>query len=287
VDFSMQTLASAEAGAVSRTVAITFDDLPLTSHHGFSISTLTAITDRLVAVLQQYGVPATGFVNEGKLYIRGEIDRRVSLLEKWLDADLELGNHTFSHPSLNRVPIEDYEEDVVRGETVTKWLLRAHGREMRYFRHPFLDTGLTVETKRKFESFLLQRGMRVAPVTILSMEWNLGHAYAIAMLEHRTDDMQRAGAEYVAYMNDVFAHHEELAISTVGRELPQIIGLHANALNAYHFGALVEMIRRRGYSFVSVDSALEDPLYLLPDEYEGWAAVSWLLRWRVPSLDCS
>ena len=43
-----------------------------------------------------------GFVNEKKLYKPGEVDERIKALQMWLDSGFELGNHTFSHMSLNQ-----------------------------------------------------------------------------------------------------------------------------------------------------------------------------------------
>ena len=68
-----------------------------------------------------------GFVNEGKLFVEGETpadaEARIAILKTWVDAGLELGNHTYSHHSLNRTPLEEFEADVVRGEPVTRRLL--------------------------------------------------------------------------------------------------------------------------------------------------------------------
>src|SRR3712207_7679787 len=68
------------------------------------------------------------------------------------EAGGELGNHTFSHVSLRRAPLAAYEDDVVRGETVTRMLLEERGMRLRYFRHPFLWTGETPEYKEDRKS---------------------------------------------------------------------------------------------------------------------------------------
>jgi len=87
-------------------------------------------------------VPAIGFVNERKLQPGGSVDpRRVALLQQWLDAGLELGNHTFSHTDLHRASVQVFQRDVLEGEKVTRRLLAAKGNTPRYFRHPFLHTG--------------------------------------------------------------------------------------------------------------------------------------------------
>jgi peptidoglycan/xylan/chitin deacetylase (PgdA/CDA1 family) len=118
---SVATMACAQSRPAAREVAITFDDLPST--HG-DLQTMIDVTRRLLQTIKESGVPAIGFVNEAKLYAPGQIDERTSLLRMWLDAGLDLGNHSFSHISIDRTPISAYKEDVIKGETVTRTFIR-------------------------------------------------------------------------------------------------------------------------------------------------------------------
>jgi hypothetical protein len=79
-----------------REVAVTFDDLPAQLGN----ARVAEINRKLVESITRHKIPAVGFVNEGRLFVPGESDARVAqiaLLRLWLDAGLELGNHTFSH----------------------------------------------------------------------------------------------------------------------------------------------------------------------------------------------
>ncbi len=76
-------------------------------------------------------------------------------------------------------------------------------------------------------------------------------------------------------------HHEDQARRTLGREPAQVLLLHANWLNAERLGPLVRMFRQRGYEIVTLDEALEDPAYALPDTYIGKRGMSWLERWAL------
>ena len=76
----------------------------------------------------------------------------------WIDSGFELGNHTFSHSFLNKVGLAAWEDDVVQGESVTRMLLAERKMMLRYFRHPFLDTGRDLLTRRQAEAFLTNRG---------------------------------------------------------------------------------------------------------------------------------
>jgi peptidoglycan/xylan/chitin deacetylase (PgdA/CDA1 family) len=102
------------AQAPQRQIAITIDDLPSNSV-GLNGKDTYALNAKLVAVLKQNQIPAVGFVNEKKLYVKNEVDQRIDSLRVWLDAGLELGNHTFSHMSLSHATLKEWEDDVIRG----------------------------------------------------------------------------------------------------------------------------------------------------------------------------
>ena len=80
-------------------------------------------------------------------------------------------------------------------------------------------------------------------------------------------------------MESVVAFFEARSIEVVGREFPQVLLLHANQLNADLMPDLLAMFRRRGYAFVSLDRALADKAYRLPDDYVGRGGFSWIHRW--------
>jgi len=83
----------------------------------------------------------------------------------------------------------------------------------------------------------------------------------------------------VPYMESVVAFFEARAVEVVGHEFPQIFLIHANQLNADSMPDLLAMFRRRGYAFVSLDEALADSAYALPDGYVGRGGFSWIHRW--------
>lgn len=262
-----------------RQVAITFDDLPAVAQGDRSVATYQRITDGLLGALGENRIPAIGFVNEEKLLTAGRVDpERVATLRRWVDSGHELGNHAYSHPDFHATPVDAYIADVARGDSVTRLVMRPSGRRPRFFRHPFLHTGRTMEDRRRFESFLAERGYRVAPVTIDN------HDYLFAAAYDRAPDAATRGRvadEYVRYMDSVTAYYEQQSTALFGREIPQVLLLHANNLNAEHFGRLAEMYRRRGYAFITLQQALRDPAYTSEDTYTGPAGITWIHRWAL------
>ena len=271
----------------TRAVAVTFDDLPAT-HAGVVVNqptNLEELTRRLLTAVRKYNVPAVGFVNEDKLFIDGaaaqSVNRRIGLLKMWLDAGLELGNHTYSHRDLNTTSIEQFQTDLLRGETITRELLKARGMKLRYFRHPFLHVGSDLTTRRAFEAFLAKHDYVVAPVTVDNDDFVYAAAYAQALSRGEAARADRIADDYLRYMEEVFSFFEDVSRRVTGREIPQILLLHANTLNADRFASLAEALVRRGYRFVSLAAALEDPAYRLPDQFVGAPGNSWFNHWEI------
>lgn len=250
-----------------RTVAVTVDDLPFVSRRFAATADQRAMTVRLLAAMRAHGVPAVGFVNEGKLRRRGAVDAgQVGLLRLWLDAGLELGNHTYSHLDLHRVPADSFVQEVVRGDSVTRSLL-APGRPPRWFRHPLLHTGRSVAARATVDSALAARGYAVAPVTLDNYDYLFAAAYDDALGRRDSAAVERLSAAYLAYMEQVVAYYEVQSVRILGREIPQVLLLHANALNADTFDALARMLRARGYAFAPLERVLADSAYRSPDTY--------------------
>jgi peptidoglycan/xylan/chitin deacetylase (PgdA/CDA1 family) len=271
------------AYADDRAVAVTFDDLPATLGVN-DVRNLTRMTEKLLASIRQYRIPAVGFVNEGKLFVDGsktEVAARSRLLRMWLDAGLELGNHTYSHGDLNRMPLEKFQADVIRGEAVTRKLMQEKGRKLRYFRHPFLHVGEELGKRRAFESFLQGHGYVVAPVTVDNDEFVYASAYDGAQRRRDAAAAAKIADDYLRYMEQVFAFFEDASRQVTGREIPQVLLLHANNLNADRFASVAEMLVRRGYRFVSLEEALKDEAYRLPDKFVGVPGNSWFNHWSI------
>jgi len=261
------------AQAPRRSVAITVDDLPR-GGDGTSpaFEAVYAMNERLLRPFKEGRIPIAGFVNaHHELTLGADTLRR--LLDLWLDAGAELGNHTYSHPDINNVPLADYTADVVKGEPLVRAALAARGKTLRYFRHPYLHAGPTPEIKAGLQKFLDDAGFRVAPVTLDNSD------YMYAGLYTRPEHRERVRREYVPYMESVVTFFEARSVEVAGREFPQILLIHDNQLNADLMPELLDMFRRRGYRFVSLDEALADDAYRLTEGYVGRGGFSWIHRW--------
>jgi peptidoglycan/xylan/chitin deacetylase (PgdA/CDA1 family) len=268
-------------GKPDRQVAITIDDLPAGAANSMTAAQITEMTTKLLGTLRDQKVPVVGFVNEKKLYKSGEVDERIKALQMWLDYGFELGNHTFSHMSLNQAGLKPWEDDVIQGESVISILLAQHKMKLRYFRHPYLDVGRDLQTRREAEAFLVGRGYRIAPVTLDAWDWMYAPVYDDALKRNDTALEQQLVSSYLSYSDSVFAYAEQLAKQTIGYEPRQILLLHGNQLEADHIGELLDVFRKRGYRFITLGDALEDEAYGLPDTYVGEEGTGWLEHWAI------
>jgi peptidoglycan/xylan/chitin deacetylase (PgdA/CDA1 family) len=230
------------------------------------------MTRRLLQPFREQHIPVIGFVNEGREVDFGPEGLR-QILDIWLDSGAELGNHSRSHLNINKVPIEQYTADILAGEPVLRAALSARGKKLEFYRHPFLYTGPTPEIKAQMQQFLDAHGYRVAPVTLDNGD------YEYAALYNRPEYQERVRREYVPYMESIASFFEQRAREVVGREIPQVLLIHASQLNADLMPELLAMFRRRGYTFVSLSRALDDEAYRLPENYAGTGGFSWIHRW--------
>jgi peptidoglycan/xylan/chitin deacetylase (PgdA/CDA1 family) len=252
---------AAKTARAKRRVAVTFVALPAV--RTYYTPRADKDTRRLLATLAANQIRAVGFVNENQFYREetgGRLDEeRVRLLNLWLDAGHELGTQTRAHSNLYKTPLAEFQQDVIRGEEITGKLMSERGMRPRYFSYPYLNTGPNRETKEAAEAFLAGRGYRAED----------------------EETMRRVADEYLPYMERMFEYYEELSRTTLGYELPQVLMLTANALNAHKMEDLVAMMKRRGYEFVTLEEALEDKAYRQKTGYIGRGGLSWLERWAL------
>lgn len=270
------------AAAQERAVAVTFDDLPYQAPDAVLCDPVRAmaLTQDFVAMLRPLDTRAAVFVNEGKICEQRRADLLPALLNVWLDAGLDMGNHTFSHINIHRNTVEAYLADVDRGAPATRAVLEARGRSLVFYRHPYLFTGETPEKKAAIAAGLAARGYTVAPVTIDNNDWMFAAVYRQAEAARDEPLKTRIGEAYVAHMSAVLDHWEPYSAElTGGREPAQVLLLHAHTLNRDWYPRIHAVYRARGYRFVPLEEALADPVYSYADDYVRANGVSWLHRW--------
>lgn len=274
---AMLAFAALADAAAAEPVALTFDDLPAMALDGTPWNAAQT-TRRLLAGLHRHRFPAIGFVTgesmEGARRREGQ-----AVLSAWIAAGHELGNHTYSHNSLNHTAVADYIADVGREDATLRPLLRAHGRSLLWFRHPYLETGATLSDKRTFESWLAGAGYRIAPVTMENSDYLFSPLYDDALRRHDRHAAARVRLAYLDYTRRVVPWYREAGLALFGRRPAAVFLLHACRLNADVVDDLAAILKANELQPVALSQALADPAYATPDDYVDPDGDEWLSRW--------
>ncbi len=260
----------------ARSVAITIDDCPVVNEMT-DLGNFQRITNGLVGSFQVERVPVTTFINERQLNVPSQRDARVAAVEQWLNAGFELGNHTYSHPSANKVPVDQFTDDIIKGEVITRAILEQRGRQLVWLRYPYLHSGMTAETHQAIVDFLEQRRYRVAPVTVDYADYTFASAYVRELRQGNIEVAEKIKQAYVDQVDVGFNYAERSSLELFGREIPQILLIHCNELNSVSLRESIARMRKRGYSFISLDEAMQDEAYQRRDTFAGPGG-SWLSR---------
>jgi len=192
---------------------------------------------------------------------------------------MDLGNHGYSHLSLTKTPVDAYIADVALGATVTQALLAARGRTLRWYRHPYLETGPTAEVRKTFEDWLAAHGYRVAPVTLENADWVFALVYDDAILRGDKAKARQVKRSYLAYTAAVVPWYRDAALSLFGRRPALVFLLHASRLNADSLDDLAGILKADDLRPVTLDKAMADPAYATVDTYAGPDGDEWISRW--------
>ena len=248
--------------AQTRTIALTFDDLPPEDE---------TINKRILDALAAHHAWAIAFVNEKKVAApRGE-----AMLRDWVQRGYDLGNHTYSHRDLNQMTVDEFKDEVIRGERTVAQL----AGKPKYFRFPFNHSGDTKEKHEAIAAFLAERGYRVATCTIDNEDYRYSHAYD-AMLS-RKDGLAAAKlrGEYLAYTATEIDYYTQLHVRVFRCEIPHVMLLHSNELNAELLNQLLQIFEDKHYRFVTLDAVQSDAAYKTPDTYVTKFGPMWGYRW--------
>ena len=275
---SLGLLLVAANPALAGEVALTFDDLPT-----MALSPTTpyaAVTTRtLLAGLKRHHFPAIGFVNEVKLEARDKADR-IALLKAWLDAGMDLGNHTYDHPHFTTDAAAEI-ADTAKGEVVTRALLAARHRTPHWFRHPYLETGATDAARTAFEAWLTVHGYRVAPVSMENSDWLFALPYDEAVLKGDLGEAARIKAAYLAFTAQVVPWYRQAALDVLGRRPKFVFLLHATRLNADSIDGLADILKANDLKPVTLARAMTDPAYAMAEDAVGANGSQWVSRWAI------
>lgn len=259
-----------------RRVAITIDDGPVVGEPS-DLGNFQRVTNGLIESFQAEKVPVTIFINEQQLNVPGQRDARAAVVEQWLKAGFDVGNHTYSHKSANNVPTDEFLDDVIKGEVIMAPLLKQHGKTLTWFRYPYLHSGMTAEVHDTIVTFLDHHGYRAAPVTVDYADYTFAGLYRRELRAANLEVAERIKQSYLEQVDVGFDRAERASAEVFGREIAQVLLIHCNELNSLTLRESIARMRKRGYQFVTLGEAMKDEAYTRPDTFAG-SGGSWISR---------
>lgn len=262
--------ASFVATAQAQEIAITLDDLPYIMPSRTSPAEGLAQVEAVNRALAAHKITATGFV------VGRQLNRRsIPALRAFADAGHTVGNHSWSHPDYGRLTLEEFHDETARTDAaISEWL----GDGPHQYRFPYLREGETEAAKTAADAVLTGLGYMNVPVTIDNDEWRFNADYLAALDVGDCAAAKQVAAQYIAHMQERTAHFQTLAQGALGRDVKHILLLHMNRINADHLGDLLDWYAAEGWTFITVENAMSDPLFAAPDLYAGPRGLSQIER---------
>lgn len=231
-------------------IAITIDDLPFVGSGTSTPANLKRTQDRFMTIvnaLVENQVPATGFAIGGAV-AKNEWD----LLETFRNQGFNLGNHTYTHHSLNNMSADKYIEDIERADTKLSSVMT----EPKYFRFPYLAEGQG-EKKQKVRDYLSDHQYIIAPVTVDSKDYEFNAQFYRIPYRQRAQRLPEFKKRYLAFIWQQTLRAEKKAQKANGQPVKQILLIHANLLNSLCLNDIIQMYKKNGYKFITLGDALK------------------------------
>jgi peptidoglycan/xylan/chitin deacetylase (PgdA/CDA1 family) len=245
--------------ALAQSVAFTFDDGPrLEATPRLSPAGRNAA---LLAALARHKVKAALMVTANNGAIRPE---GLALARAWGEAGHAIGNHTMSHLDLNAkdVTLSRYQQELLDCDRIIAPLPGYR----KWFRFTYLREGNTPEKRDGMRAFLKQQGYRNAYVSLDTSDWRLDEKLVEVLTKNPNADIAPIRAAYLSHVRQRALAYRELAHKLQGRDIPQVILLHHNLINALWLDDVIAQFEQMGWQITTPQQAFEDPVYQLQPE---------------------
>ncbi len=264
---------SASTETLKKAVAVTFDDAPVMHMERYpSQWHRRLVIDSLTAALERYEAPFTVFAIGKQVSDSAGTD----LLGYWAEKGAAIGNHGFNHVSLADMSIERAREEVNSTDIMIREALGDSDLLGPYFRFPFLEEGKTSVTRDSLNMVLETEKLTNSRVTISTDDWTFEQDYVSAEEAEDWPLRYEIGQRYLQHVRESIDHWDALADELYHRPIRHVLMLHANRINRDYLGQILGYLNENGFSFIDLDEAYKDPLYIEPITWASSTGISFL-----------
>jgi peptidoglycan/xylan/chitin deacetylase (PgdA/CDA1 family) len=218
----------------------------------------------ILRALNREKVPAAGFVVQIKIEDKPST---YVILDDWVTRGHLLGNQTWGDVDFNLLTYDQFMEHVVDGQKFLKRISKSHPFNYRYFRFPLLHQGTEPKKAQKFLATLARAEYQVAHVTVKTADW----VFNQPIVDYGSDPEKAATLKrlYLEHIAEMLDYSEKQSEKVFQRNITHILQLRCGIATATFLPDLIQLLRDRGYAFVSLPEALKDSAYASEDTYVG------------------
>ena len=193
-----------------KNVALTFDDWPD-----------DIFTPQILDVLKEKNVKATFFVIGKRAEGYPKVMRRI------VDESHLVGNHTWSHPNIMKISLEDAKQEVLKTEKLLKSYCDDSADRIKIFRSPYGS----IDPERV--EFISNIGYKIIAWNVDSLDWK-----GLSAEEVKTNVLENVTEGSIILQHSAGGEGEDLSGSV--EALPEII----------------DVLKEEGFEFVTIDEIL-------------------------------
>jgi len=239
------------AGLSAQKIAFSFDD----GLDPLAKANAAHLNSAILRALEKNKVRGLFFVAGSRV----DSKEGLALVRDWSKAGHAIANHSYAHLNFNNsnISLDAFIDDAQKNERL---LSQIPGYEKR-FRFPYLKEGNTEQKRDGFRKWLSSNNYKSGAVSVDTSDWY----YDLRLRKWLENNPKRYPSSfrqpYLDHLLDRATSYSNLAKQVVGRDVPHVMLLHTNTINAYFLADVVAMFRAAGWQVVDPSEAYRDSIY--------------------------
>lgn len=223
------------------------------------------------------------------LFVKGrglDNPRGKEIINDWNKAGHLIGNHTYSHPSLNSeaVSLDQFKEELLKNDS----LINGYSNFTQLFRFPFLKEGNTVPKRDGFRDFLESNGYKIGHVSIDASDWYVHSRLVNRLKANPNADLSAYRSFYIKHLFERAQYYDSLSLALTGRQIKHNLLLHHNLAAALFIDDLITHFKKEGWEIISAEAAYQDSIYEeVPRNIPAGESLIWALAKQSGKYDSS
>jgi hypothetical protein len=215
--------------------------------------------DKLIAALKDNNLPPT--VD----FVVGQAIDKV-MLERWLRSGNLIGNMTYSRIKAKKSEAQKFIDDIMLNDRTLAPLLEKYPNSKKYFRYPRLKLSRDAQSRDQIKEFLKTSGYTVAMATIEAPDIHFSDIYCAAKARGNENCANLIKQNFKMLLLDTTLKTRTATKNRTGYDVKLILTVGVNQFTCDYLGEVLAWYQTLGARFISLDEALQDPLYSSVDE---------------------